>query len=128
MHKLTHRTEAEKETMAKETMSKSDKEQKYVCEDKVHKKLVFFSSKRAFKSHMKAHTNPLKLYCYGKDTGCNKYFTSKGNLDQHWANCNQNKNKFALYCEVCKDGPFYLPKKRNEHMRDVHGWRQTKVD
>ena len=73
---------------------------------------------------MKAHTNPQKLYCYGKDTGRPKFFTSKGNLDQHWANCKQNTNKVAVYCEICTDGPFYLPKKRNEHMRDVHGWRK----
>ena len=121
MHKLTHRTESDKERIAKETVSKSDKEQTYVCKDKSHKKNVFFSSKRAFKNHMKAHTNPQKLYCYGKNTGCPKFFTSKGNLDQHWATCKENTNKVALYCEICKDGPFYLPKKRNEHMRDVHG-------
>ena len=125
LHKLTHRTESEKETMAKETVSKSDKEQTYVCKNTVHKKHVYFSSKRAHKKHIKAHTHPVTLYCYGKDKGCTKYFTNKGNLDQHWAICPKNDNKVDIYCEVCKDGPFHLHKKRNEHMRDVHGWRKT---
>ena len=77
MHKLTHRTESDKERIAKETVFKSDKEQTYVCKDKSHKKNVFFSSKRAFKTHMKGHTNPQKLYCYGKDTGCPKFLQAR---------------------------------------------------
>ena len=61
MHKLTHRSEEQRQQTAKETISKSDKEVTYVCKNDEHRKPVFFSSKRAFKTHMKHHTHPVRF-------------------------------------------------------------------
>ena len=39
--------------------------------------------------------------------------------------CKSNPGRKEIFCDVkgCNKGGFYLPKKLNEHKRDVHGWQ-----
>ena len=51
MHKRTHRTESDKERIAKETVSKSDKEQTYVAKLRATRKMYSF--------HQRGHLKPI---------------------------------------------------------------------
>ena len=52
-------------------------------------------------------------------------FKSKGNLSEHIMGSKSNTGRKEIFCDVngCNKGGFYLPKKLNEHKRDVYGWQ-----
>ena len=79
-----------------------------------------FSSEKAMKKHLKLHGAKKHKKCTFQ--GC-KYSThAKDYLLQHIKTCNYNPNKVELFCDVCGQGGFYLPKKIAEHKRINHGW------
>ena len=87
-----------------------------------------------YKTHKKKSQSNHMKYKHG---GSNKVFTcdfckkdtfkSKGNLSEHIIGCKSNPGRIEIMlrvvCDVkgCHKGAFYLPKKLNEHKRDVHG-------
>ena len=84
---------------------------------------VTFGSKKSQSNHMKyKHGGSNKVFTcdFCKDT-----FKSKGNLSKHIMGCKSNPGRIEIFCDVkgCHKGGFYLPKKLNEHKRDVHGWQ-----
>ena len=85
---------------------------------------VTFGSKKGELNHYKyKHSDKVQVFTCDfckKDT-----FKSKGNLSEHIMGCKSNPGRKEIFCDVkgCNKGGFYLPKKLNEHKRDVHGWQ-----
>ena len=79
-----------------------------------------FSTKKSLQKYVKLHGAKKDKKCTFQ--GCTYSTHAKDYLLQHRKSCQFIPNRFELFCDVCDQEGFFLPKKVAEHKRINHGW------
>ena len=103
-----------------------DKANRLPCPKKKEKGCTkTFGSKAAVSKHMreqhptKEQAKKLNVKC----RFCSKVCKTAANCKDHEAGCDYNEDRKEMYCEICKQGPWYLSKRVMDHKRTAHGFK-----